>query len=228
MADRKLGGVGGLLPVGSVVKGDEAPVLLDSSDDLVPSGFTTLLLDAVGGEEVDEMVGDGSTSDEVLSNCMWNGETLEDWDGMGDTISRVDNETGGSTIGVKRKDGLDGNVETLNLEGIEHDLGHLLSVGFWVLWSLSEEDLVLRWLDSELVDEAVFPNLLHLSPVGNNTGLDWVRELEDTSHLLGLITNVLGLRLDTNHLLVGSWLTNDGWELVGWLVVAGKTSLDHT
>lgn len=141
------------------------------------------------------------------------GETLVHWDGVSNTISRVADHTGGSTVGVEGENGLNGDVETLNLESLEHELGHLLSVSFWVSWSLSEHDLVFTWVNSELIAEAVFPDLLHLAPVGNNTGLDWVRKLEDTSHLLGLITDVLGLGVDTNHLLVGSWNTDNGWEL---------------
>merc|ERR1712093_613967 len=155
------------------------------------------------------MVGDGSSGDEVLENSVWDGETLVHWDSVSDTISGVTDETGGPTVGVEGEHSLDGNVESLNLEGLEHELGHLLSVGFWVSWGLGQKDFVLGWVDSQLVGEAVLPDLFHVLPVRDDTRLDWIVKLKDTSHLLGLITNILGLGFDTNHLLVSSWSTDD-------------------
>ena len=210
------------------VEGDESGLFLNGSNNLVPCGFTTLLLDTIGGKEVNEVVGNGSTSDEVLVNGVWNGETFIDWDSMGNTISRINDATGSSTVGVEGKDGLDGNVHTGNLESFEHELGHLLSVGFWVHWGLSKENVVLGGIDSELVGEAVLPDFLHLGPVGNDTGLNWVGKLKDTSHLLGLITDVLGFGLNTEHLFIGSWDTDNGWEFAGWLVLSSETGLDDT
>ena len=125
------------------IEGDEAALLFDFSDNLCPCGFSTLLLDTIGSEEGDEVVSNGSTGDEVLVNGVRNGETFIDWDSVGNTISRINDATGGSTVGVEGKDGLDGNVHTGNLESLEHELGHLLSVGFWVSWGLGEETFVL-------------------------------------------------------------------------------------
>lgn len=90
------------------------------------------------------MVGDGSSSDEVLENGMGNGETFINWNSVSNTISRIANESGGSTVGVEGEDSLDGNVESLNLEGLEHELGHLFSVGLWVSRSLGQKDFVLE------------------------------------------------------------------------------------
>ena len=210
------------------VEGDESGLFLNGSNNLVPCGFTTLLLDTIGSEEGDEVVSNGSTSDEVLVNGVRNGETFIDWDSVGNTISRINDATGSSTVGIEGKDGLDGNVHTGNLESLEHELGHLLSVGFWVHWGLSKENVVLGGIDSELVGEAVLPDFLHLGPVGNDTGLDWVGKLKDTSHFLGLITDVFGFGLNTEHLLIGSWDTEDGWEFAGWLVLSSETGFDDT
>jgi len=213
---------------GLVVLSNEAALLLDGSHDLEPGALATLLSDAVLSKELNEEVGDHTTGDEVLKHGVRDGEALIDWDGVGDTISRVSNKTSGSTIGVEGEDGLNGNVETIDVEGLEHELGHLLSVGLRVSRSLGEEDVVLRWVNSELVVEAVLPDLLHIVPGLDDTRLDWVVELQDTSHLLGLVTNVLRLGVNTNELLVGSWNTDNSWELHGGLVFAGKTSLEDT
>jgi hypothetical protein len=224
----EFGGGTGFSFVSLKVEGNESGLFLNGSDNLSPGAFTTLLLDTVGGEEGDEVVGDGSSGNEVLVNGVRNGETFIDWDSVGNTISGIDDATGSSTVGVEGKDGLDGNVHTGNLESLEHELGHLLSVGFWVHWGLSKENVVLGGIDSELVGEAVLPDLLHLGPVGNDTGVDWVGKVEDTSHLVGLITDVFGFGLNTEHLLVVSWDTDDGWEFAGWLVLASETGLDNT
>lgn len=208
-----LGGLGGLGLLGLVVEGDIAELFLDLTADLQPGGLTGGGLgDVLGVEEVNHMLGDGSSGDEVLLDGVRNGETFEDWDGVGNSISGVGNHTGGSTVGVEGEDSLDGNVKSLNLESLEHELGHLLSVDLWVVWGFGKHNLVLGWVNSELVREAVVPDLLHEVPLVDDTRLDWVLKVKDTSHLLGLITDVLRLGLNTNHLFIGSWDTDDGWE----------------
>jgi hypothetical protein len=56
---------------------------------------------------------------------------------------------------------------------------------------------VLVWRDSELDLESVVPHLLHIIPVLDDTMLDGVRGIEDTSPHLSLITEVLILELST-------------------------------
>lgn len=171
-----------------------------------------MLGDVVSGEEFDHVVGDASTSNEVFLDGMTNGESLIHGHCMGDTISRIANNTGGSTVGVERQHGLDGNVKSLHIVGLEHDLSHLFSVDFWVCGSLSQENFVFTWVNSKLVLEAVIPDSLHLLPLGDDTGLNWIGDVEDTSHLLSLISNVEFFGFDTNHLLLASWHSNNGWE----------------
>ena len=84
---------------------------------------------------------------------------------------------------------LNGHVEGWSVECLEHDLGHLLSVGLWVERRLGEEDGVLLGRDSELVVERVVPDLLHVVPVGHDPVLDRVLEGEDTALGLGFIAD---------------------------------------
>jgi hypothetical protein len=79
--------------------------------------------------------------------------SLVDGDSVGNTVSRVENDTGGASRGVEGQDGLDGDVEGGGIERLEHDLRHLLSVDLGVEGSLGEEDGVLLGCDSELVVE---------------------------------------------------------------------------
>ena len=46
--------------------------------------------------------------------------------------------TGGTSGGVEGEDGLDGDVHGGRVEGLEHDLGHLLSVGLGVEGGLGQ------------------------------------------------------------------------------------------
>jgi hypothetical protein len=73
------------------------------------------------------MGGDGSTSNVVLFDCMRNLETFINWDSVGNTISGINNQTGGSSVGVERHNSLNGNVASLNLESFEHEGDHLFS-----------------------------------------------------------------------------------------------------
>lgn len=147
------------------------------------------------------MVGDCSTSDEVLVNSVRNRETLLNWDCMRNTISGINDTTRGSTVSIKRKNGLDCDIHSWNLESLKHQLGHLLSVCFWVHRGLSKEYIALGGINFELIIEAIIPNFFHLIPVCNYSRLDWVVQIKDTSHLIGLITNVFRFRLNTENLL---------------------------
>jgi len=179
------------------VKGDIAELLLDVTNDFALGGggerVTAL------GENLHEVVGQITTSHVDTGDGVWKSETLVNWNNVGDTVTRVENDTSGTSRGVKRKDGLDGDVESWSVEGLEDNLGHLLTVGLWVDRSLGEEDWVLFWSNTELVVESVVPNLLHVVPVGDNTVLDRISESEDTTLGLSLITNVRVLLTHTDH-----------------------------
>jgi hypothetical protein len=58
----------------------------------------------------------------------------------------------------------------------------------------------------------VVPDLLHVIPVLDDTVLDGVRDLEDTSLLLSLITEVLALGLNTDEDVEVLGSSNDGGE----------------
>lgn len=60
------------------------------------------------------------------------GISIIDGDGVGNTISGIDNDTGGSSGSVKGEDSLDGDIEVGDFESFEHNLGHLLSIFFGV------------------------------------------------------------------------------------------------
>merc|ERR1719228_2062277 len=116
---------------------------------------------------------------------MGEGITFIDRDTMGDTISRVHDNTSGTARGIQGEVSLDSDIHGGHVESLKHDLGHLLTVSLWVEWSLSKEDRLLLRGNTELIVEGVVPDLLHIIPVGDDSVLNWVLEGEDTSLALG-------------------------------------------
>ena len=204
--DLTVGKLVGLLQAGALsssldlllkVKSDVAELLLDVTNDFTlgsgGEGVTAL------SQDLHEVVGKITTSHVNTSNSVGKSETLVDGDNVSDTITRVENDTSSTTGGVEGKDGLDGDVEGGGVEGLEDDLGHLLTVGLGVDGGLGEQDGVLLGGDTQLVVESVMPDLLHVVPVGNNTVLNGVAESEDTTLGLSLITNIGVLLTHTDH-----------------------------
>ena len=221
-----LGGVLGGGVLGFVVSGDISAKLLNVFDDFHLSGgsegFTLL------EEELLHVLGEDTSSDLHLLDGVGDHETLEDGDGVSNTITRVDDETSGSTGSVEGHDGLDGDIHVLDLEGLEHNLSHALSVVLGVTGSLSEENTGdLAGDDSELVVESVMPDFLHIIPGLDDTGGDGVGEVEDTFLLHGFITDVFIFVLDSLHGVLVLDTSNDGWEHSSWGFFSSNTGLDH-
>lgn len=170
------------------VESDVAELLLDVTNDFALGGggesVTTL------GENLHEVVGQVTTGHVDTRDGVGKGETFVDGDNVSDTVTRVEDDTGGTTGSVQRQNGLDGDVEGGGVEGLEDNLGHLLTVGLGVDGGLGEQDGVLLGGDTKLVVEGVVPNLLHVVPVGNDTVLNGVSQGKDTTLGLCLITDV--------------------------------------
>ena len=90
---------------------------------------------------------------------MREGVSLIDGHSVGDTITRVEHDTSGTSGGIQREYGLDGDVHGWSVEGLEHDLCHLLPVGLGVEGSLSQQNRVLLWGNTKFVVEGVMPDL---------------------------------------------------------------------
>merc|ERR1711892_1318522 len=112
---------------------------------------------------------------------MGKGITFIDWDAVGDTISRIHDDTSGTAGSIEGEDSLDGNIHSGHVEGLEHDLGHLLTVSLGVEGSISQEDGLFLGGNTEFVVKGVVPDLLHIVPVGDDSMLNGVLEGKDTS-----------------------------------------------
>ena len=189
---------------------DVGGLLLDFFNDFHLGGGVEGL--ANGLEEISGPLGKDTASDFHLLNGVGDAVTLVDGDSVGNTITSIANETGDSTSGVEGHDSLEGNIAVRNVELLEHDLNHLLSVALGVLGGLGEEDTVeLVGLNTELIAEGVAPDLFHVVPGLNDTSSDGVVQVEDTSLGVSLITDVLSLAgtLDGGLLL---WATDHSGE----------------
>merc|ERR1719431_2543699 len=125
------------------VKGNIAELLLDVKDNLALSSGGEGV--ATFSEDLHEVVGELTSSKIKTDNSVGKGITFIDGDTMGDTISRVHDDTSSTARSIQGEDSLDGDIHGGHVEGLEHDLGHLLTVSLGVEGSLSEEDgLLLR------------------------------------------------------------------------------------
>merc|ERR1712242_292018 len=181
------GGGGGSGHLLLEVQGDVAELFLDVTDNLAlgrgGEGVATL------GEDLHQMVSEVTASQVETENGVGESVTLVDGDTVGDTVTGVHDDTGGTARGVQGEHGLDGDVHGGHVEGLEHDLGHLLTVSLGVEGSLGQEDGLLLGGNTELVVEGVVPDLLHVVPVGDDSVLNGVLQGEDSPLGLGLVTD---------------------------------------
>uniref|UniRef100_J3N6A4 Uncharacterized protein n=1 Tax=Oryza brachyantha TaxID=4533 RepID=J3N6A4_ORYBR len=105
---------------------------------------------------------------------MRQGISFIDWHGVTDTITRIQHNTCSTSTGIQGEHGLDSDIHSWHIEGLEHDLGHFLPVSLGVERGLGQQHRVLFRRNTELVVEGVMPDLLHVIPVANNTMFDRV------------------------------------------------------
>merc|ERR1711902_64516 len=120
------------------VKSNIAELLLDVTDNLTLSSGSERV--ATLSEDLHEVVGELTASQVQKEDGVGESITLIDGDGVGNTITRVHDNTSGTTRGIEGEDSLDGNIHGGHVEGLEHDLSHLLTVSLGVKRSLSQED----------------------------------------------------------------------------------------
>merc|ERR1712215_111026 len=208
------------------VKSNIAELLLDVTDNLALSsggeGVATL------SEDLHQVVGKFTSSKVKTDNGMREGITFIDGDTMGDTITRVHDNTSGTARGIEGEDSLDSNIHCRHVEGLEHDLGHLLTVSFGVEGSLSQEDGLFLRGNTEFIVEGVMPDLLHIIPVGDDSMFNWVLQGEDTSLGLSFISNIGILLSHTDHHTLVAGTSNNGGEDSTGSIITSKASFAHT
>jgi hypothetical protein len=208
------------------VKGDIAEFLFDVPDDFPLGGGDERVTPL--GEDFHEVVGQVPTSEVEPHDGVGESITLIDWDVVGDTIARVEDDTGGPTRSVKGEDSLDSDVHSWEVEGFKHDLSHLFPVSFGVEWGLSKEGWALFGGDPKLVVVSVVPDLFHIIPVGDDTVFDWVFQSEDTPFRLGFVTDIRVFLTHTDHNTLVPWPADDRWEDSSGSIITSETAFAET
>merc|ERR1712079_541709 len=207
------------------VKGDIAELLLDVTDNLTLSSGGERVTPL--GEDLHEVVGQLTASQVQTEDGVGESITFIDGEIVGDTITRVHDHTGGTTRSVKGEDGLDSNIHGGHVEGLEHDLSHLLTVSLGVEGSLSEEDGLFLGGNTEFIVEGVMPDLLHIIPVGDDTVFNGVLQGKDTSLGLSFVSNIGILLTHTNHDTLVAGTSNNGGEDSPGGVISSETGFAH-
>uniref|UniRef100_A0A1I8HJH4 CCHC-type domain-containing protein n=1 Tax=Macrostomum lignano TaxID=282301 RepID=A0A1I8HJH4_9PLAT len=179
------------------VQGDVAQLLLDVADDLALGGGGEAV--AALSQDLHQVVGEVAAGQVQTQDGVRQGVALVDRHGVGDAIAGVQHDAGGAAAGVQGQHSLDGDVHGRRVEGLEHDLGHLLAVGLRVQRSLGQQHGVLLRGHAELVVEGVVPDLLHVVPVGHDAVLDRVLQRQDAALALGLVADIAVLLAHTDH-----------------------------
>jgi len=220
------GGGGGGGHLGFEVQGNIAKFFLDVSDDFTFSGGDEGV--SSFSKDLHEVVSKISTGQVHTGNGVGKGITFIDWDIVGNTISRVQDDTGGTSGSVEGEDSLDANIHGWVVEGFKHDLGHLFTVSLGVQWWFSKKGWVLFWGNAEFVHEGVVPDFFHIIPVGDDTVFNGVFQGKDTSLGLGFITDIAVFLTHTNHNTLMARTANNGWEDGSWCIVSGETALNKS
>merc|ERR1719453_437691 len=148
-----------------------------------------------------------------------------DWHCVGNTITRIHDNSGGAARSIERKNSLDSHIHGRRIEGLEHDLCHALAIGLWIQRSLGEEDWMLLRCHTQLIVESMVPDLLHVIPVSHDAMLDWVLQSQHTTLTLCLVANVAVLLVHANHDARHLWAAHDGWEDGTWCIIACEPAL---
>merc|ERR1719186_528492 len=207
------------------VKSDIAELFLDVTDNLTLSSGGERV--ATLSEDLHQVVGQFTSSKIKTDNSMGKSITFINGDTMGNTISRIHDNTSGTSRGIEGEDSLDGNIHGGHVEGLKHDLGHLLTVSLGVEGSLCQEDGLFLRGNTELIVEGVVPDLLHIIPVGDDSVFNGVLEGKNTSLGLSLISNIGILLSHTDHHTLVARTSNNGREDSTGSIISSETSLAH-
>lgn len=109
-----------------------------------------------------------------MQDGMGEGVTLLDGCSLGDPVPRVHNNISGTSRDIWEQHGLDGHVHGGNVEGLQHDLTHLLMIGFGVQGDLCQQHGVFLGGHMQLVVEGVVADLLHIVTFDDDAMLDGI------------------------------------------------------
>jgi len=204
----KSGGLSGELFLDLEIITDVAELLLDLTDSLeigsAVEGITT------EKKQLDEVASNIGTGDIKTTDEVGHGVTLADRDNVSHTITRVEHDTIKKTLSIKHKNGLHGNIDTVETVLLEHGLDHLLTVLERVHGSLSKKNLALCGVDVKTLIPGVVPHVLHIVPRADHTVIKRIGDLQLRTSSSSLITDHDILQFHVAYLLLRTkdWTTH--------------------
>jgi len=117
---------------------------------------------------------------------------------MRDAVASINNSAGerslldhlGGPGGSEGEHRLHRDVQTLNVEGLKHDLSGELPIFRRVHGWLGQQEVVVRWLSAHVLVDAALPVGFHIVPVLDDAMPDWVVDGVLVGALDRLIPNV--------------------------------------
>merc|ERR1712168_161522 len=151
------------------------------------------------GQDLHQVIREITTSQIQTNDGVRESISFIDGYSVGYTITRIQDNTSGTTRSIQRQDSLNSNVHGRRVEGLEHDLRHLLPVSFRIKWSFGQQDGMFFGSDSKFIVEGMMPDLLHIIPVCYDSMFNRVLQCRDTSLTLSFITDITVLLSHTDH-----------------------------
>lgn len=127
-----------------------------------------------------------------------NRETLVDGTGMRAPITDIKDHSSGESTSVQTQDRGRMEEKLRHLEVLKENLRCLDSIADRVVRWLCQKHWVFSRVDLELVEDMP-PNSLHVLPVLHDSVLHRVRQLQDATEFLGLLSNVAFLLISGEH-----------------------------
>ena len=133
---------------------------------------------------------DISSSKRNMLNARWDNKTITHRENVSDSISWVNDCSCHGTkvevwkvctsrililsgnLSIQCESSLYSNEESLNIEGLKHDLCHLLSILWSVHGWLCQNESMVVWFTSDILVNRLVPELLNTIPIANLTTLE--------------------------------------------------------
>lgn len=131
-------------------------------------------------------------------------EAFEDWTAMANAVAAVQDHAGRLTTSIQAEHGLLLEENLRRAKFLEENVCCLDPIAVWIEWWLCQKNGMLLGRDLELIED-VSPQLLHVVPVLNNSVLNWIVELEDSSVFVSCITNECVLLVLSDHDFLVNW-----------------------
>jgi hypothetical protein len=87
---------------------------------------------------------------------------------------------------------------------------------------------VLFWGNSELVEEGMMPDSLHIIPVVDDTVFNGILKVEDSSLGLSFVSDVGFFVVHTYHYSGHLGSSDDSWETASWCIITSNTGFALT